>query len=98
MQSVIIAFIGGIACGALSCAVLVVSLMKRIHDLEKYTLILNNVQAYSILQSEKPTKPDPITAEQDRRRDLQREYARILMGDTVTDEDIKKFGEREAAA
>ena len=98
MQSVVVAFIGGIVCGAASCAVLVVTLMKRIADLEKYTLIRDNPDAYAILQSEKPVKPDPIAEEQDRKRELAREYRRIIMGDTVTEEDIEKFGEREAIA
>lgn len=91
MQSIIISFVIGFSFCFANSAVLVYFLYKRITELEKHLLYKDNPAAYAAThQTEIVEEPfDPV-------KELEREFRQTVMQDTVTDEDIEKFGMKEA--
>lgn len=95
IQLFVISFLSGVIITALNSAFIILYLVKRIHELEKFLFVRDNPETYYAIKNETATVKDAITKAQDEQLELEKEYRRIVMQSTVSDEDIKKFGERE---
>lgn len=96
MQHIIIAFFTGYLIALCNGAIIAYIMWRRIKDLEKYLLIKTDLPSYTILQNEKIPTDDNKDSEWEAKKELERAYRRVMMQDTVSDDDIKIFGIKEA--
>jgi len=84
----IVPFIIGFSLCFINSAFVIFILLSRIKKLEKFLFIKNDLPAYNIMQESK----DNFNEEWDEKKELEKAYRRVVMQDTVDDDDIKKFG------
>lgn len=95
MQLFIISFVAGFGICALNSAVIVYTMWKRIRELEKFLFIRTDLPTYTTMQSENNPYEEKINKEWADKKELERAYRHAIMQDTVSDDDIKKFGIKE---
>jgi len=91
-----IEIVGGFIMGIIPCFTIIYVLYKRVRELEKALFIKNDLSTYSIMKHEKLTKQEKESLKkQEEQRELEKKYRDVMLQNTVSDEDINLFGEKE---
>lgn len=95
MWNIVLAFGCGFLLCFFNCAFVIFAFYKRVQELEKFTLVDKNIDAYHVINPQEPHKKtkEEIALEEIELKEA--EFRRILMQDNISEEDIKKYGIRE---